>query len=139
MVNVGLDWDFWGKKLYGSFDMFKEWRSDILVDRTTNPAILGITFAKDSYGKVESKGLELTIGHTNKIGKVTYSIEGLLSWNTNKITEMDEPEPAVEWQRKTESASLTTLRCHRSTSGKTARQSVDGTSTASCSGHRIPT
>lgn len=101
MVNVGLDWDFWGKKLYGSFDMFKEWRSDILVDRTTNPAILGITFAKDSYGKVESKGLELTIGHTNKIGKVTYSIEGLLSWNTNKITEMDEPEPAVEWQRKT--------------------------------------
>lgn len=101
MVNLGLDWDFWHRRLYGSFDIFKEWRSDILVSRSTIPDILGITYAKDSYGKVESKGLELVIGHANRIGKVNYSVEGQLSWNTNKITEMDETEPLVEWQRKT--------------------------------------
>ena len=101
MVNVGLDWDFWHRRLYGSFDFFKEWRSDILVSRTTIPDILGITYAKDSYGKVESRGVELVIGHSNRIGRVNYSIEGQLSWNTNRITEMDEPEPLVEWQRKT--------------------------------------
>lgn len=101
MVNVGLDWDFWHRRLYGSFDFFKEWRSDILVNRTTIPDILGITYAKDSFGKVESRGVELVIGHSNRIGRVNYSIEGQLSWNTNRITEMDEPEPLVEWQRKT--------------------------------------
>ncbi len=101
MVNLGLDWDFWHRRLYGSFDIFKEWRSDILVNRSTIPDILGITYAKDSYGKVESKGMELVIGHANRIGKVNYSVEGQLSWNTNKITEMDETEPLVEWQRKT--------------------------------------
>lgn len=101
MVNVGFDFDFRNKMLYGSFDAFKEWRSDILVSRSTIPDLLGVTVAQDSYGKVESKGFELTLGHRNRIGKVNYFIEGMLSWNTNKITEMDETEPNVEWQRKT--------------------------------------
>ena len=101
MVNVGLDWDFWHHRLYGSFDVFKEWRSDILIERSTNPNILGTTFAKDSYGKVNTHGIELTIGHSNKIGNVNYTVEGMLSWNRNKIIEMDEVSPAVEWQRKT--------------------------------------
>lgn len=101
MVNFGLDWDFWNRRLYGSFDVWKEWRSNILVERSTVPDMIGIEYARDSYGKVNSHGIELTIGHTNTIGKVTYSVEGLLSWNTNKIVEMDETEPLVEWQRKT--------------------------------------
>ena len=101
MVNVGLDFDFWHRKLYGSFDAFKEWRSDILVTRSNTPAMLGATVSKDSYGKAESKGIELTIGHQNRVGKVNYFVEGMLTWNTNKITEMDETEPNVEWQRKT--------------------------------------
>lgn len=101
MLNLGLDWDLWHRRLYGSIDLFKEWRSDILINRSTIPDILGITYAKDSYGKVESKGMEIVLGHSNKIGNVTYSVEGQLSWNTNKITEMDETEPLVEWQRKT--------------------------------------
>ena len=101
MVNVGLDFDFWKKKLYGSFDAFKEWRSNILVDRSTIPSLVGVAVAQDSYGKVESKGIELTIGHHNKVGKVNYYIEGMLTYNTNKITEMDETEPNVPWQRKT--------------------------------------
>lgn len=101
MLNIGVDWDFWHRRLYGSFDVFKEWRSDILIERSTTPDILGISFARDSYGKVNSHGFELTIGHSNKIGNVNYTVEGLLSWNRNKIIEMDEVEPAVEWQRKT--------------------------------------
>ena len=101
MVNIGVDFDFWNKKLYGSFDMFKEWRSNILVTRSTIPILLGVNAPQDSYGKAESKGFELTVGHQNKIGDVTYHIEGMLTWNTNKITEMDELEPNVPWQTKT--------------------------------------
>ncbi|MDR0962820.1 MAG: TonB-dependent receptor [Mediterranea sp.] len=101
MLNIGVDFDFWNKKLYGAVDVFKEWRSNILVTRATVPILLGVTAPQDSYGKAESKGFELTLGHQNKIGDVTYHIEGLLTWNTNKITEMDELAPNVPWQAKT--------------------------------------
>jgi TonB-linked SusC/RagA family outer membrane protein len=101
MVNFGLDFDFWHKKLYGQVDVFKEWRSGILVSRSTIPTILGVSVAKDSYGKAETKGFEVTLGHENKIGDFKYTIEGMVTYNTNKITEMDETEPNVEWQRKT--------------------------------------
>ena len=43
MLNVGFDFDLFGKKLYGSFDYFKEWRSNILVSRSTVPSLLGIS------------------------------------------------------------------------------------------------
>lgn len=101
MLNIGLDFDFWNKKLYGSVDAFKEWRSNILVTRTSVPSLLGISVAKDSYGKAETKGFEVTLGHRHHIGNFNYYIEGMLTYNTNKITEMDETEPNVEWQRKT--------------------------------------
>ncbi len=101
MLNIGVDFDFFNKKIYGSIDAFKEWRSNILVTRSTVPTLLGVNAPQDSYGKAESKGFEVTLGHHSNIGKVNYHIEGLLTWNTNKITEMDELEPNVPWQRKT--------------------------------------
>lgn len=101
MANVGLDFDLFSKKLYGSMDAFKEWRSNILVTRSTVPSILGVSAPDDSYGKVESKGIELSLGHQNNIGSFKYYLQGQLTWNTNEITEMDELEPNVEWQRKT--------------------------------------
>lgn len=102
MLNVGMDWDFWHKKLYGSLDIFKEWRSNILVTRSTVPeGVLGITVAEDSYGKVESHGWELNIGHQGHIRDFHYNFQTQWTFNTNKITEMDETEPDVEWQRKT--------------------------------------
>ena len=70
MVNLGVDWNLWNSKLYGSFDIFKEWRSNILVSRSTIPeTILGVPVAQDSYGKVESRGYELVLGHRGNIGK----------------------------------------------------------------------
>ena len=101
MVNVGIDFDFMNRKIYGSVDAFKEWRSNILVSRSTVPLMLGVNAPRDSYGKAESKGFELTLGHRNKIGELSYYAEGMLTWNTNKITEMDELEPNVPWQRRT--------------------------------------
>ncbi len=101
MVNVGLDWDLWKRRLYGSFDIFKEWRSDVLVTRSTVPeSILGISVAQDSYGKIESHGFELNIGHENKIGDFQYNISTQWTYNTNKVIDIDETEPNVEWQRK---------------------------------------
>lgn len=101
MVNIGVDFDWNRKKIYGSLDIFKEWRSNILVDRATIPSIYGAAIPQDSYGKVETKGVEATLGHINRIGDFEYYIEGLLTWNTNKITEMDELKPDYDYQART--------------------------------------
>ncbi len=101
MLNIGLDFDFWNKKLYGSLDAFKEWRSNILIERSTIPSLFGGVVPLDSYGKAETKGLEMTLGHMNKIGDFEYYVEGMLSWNTNKITEMDELTPDYAYQART--------------------------------------
>lgn len=101
MLNLGVDFDFWNKKLYGSIDVFKEWRSNILVDRSTIPTVFGMTAPQDSYGKAETKGVEITLGHTNRIGDFNYFVDAMLTYNTNKITEMDELTPDYAYQAKT--------------------------------------
>lgn len=101
MVNLGVDFDFWNKKIYGSIDLFKEWRSNILVDRSTIPSLYGVTVPQDSYGKAETKGFELSLGHQHKVGDFSYYLEGMLSFNRSKITEMDELELDYDYQKLT--------------------------------------
>lgn len=101
MLNVGIDWDLWHKKFYGSFDAFREWRSDVLVSRASVPeSVLGITVAKDSYGKIQSHGYELVLGHQNNFGDFHYFIEGQLTYNKNEVKDLDETTPNVPWQAK---------------------------------------
>ena len=101
MANLGVDFDLWKKKIYGSVDVFKEWRSNILVARSTIPTLYGVTAPNDSYGKAESKGIEVTLGHKNHTKKFNYYIEGMITINTNKITEMDELTPTYDYQART--------------------------------------
>ncbi|GHT09705.1 SusC/RagA family TonB-linked outer membrane protein [Bacteroidia bacterium] len=101
MANFGLDFDVWNKKLYGAVDVFKEWRSNILVSRSTIPSLYGAEVPQDSYGKAETRGTEITLGHINKVGDFEYYLEGLLTWNTNKVTEMDELTPDYAYQART--------------------------------------
>ena len=104
MANFGVDFDLWNKKIYGSVDFFKEWRSNILVSRSTVPTVpglFGVNAPQDSYGKAETKGFEVTLGHSNRIGDFEYYIDGMLTFNTNKITEMDELTPDYAYQART--------------------------------------
>lgn len=101
MANIGLDFDFMKKKIYGSIDVFKEWRSNILVARSTIPTIYGMTAPNDSYGKAETKGVEISLGHYNKVKDFEYYINGMLTYNTNKITEMDELPVDYDYQTRT--------------------------------------
>ncbi|MDR0765698.1 MAG: TonB-dependent receptor [Odoribacteraceae bacterium] len=97
-ANIGLDFDFFNKGVYGSVDLFKEWRSNILVTRSTIPWLYGADVPQDSYGRAETKGFEATLGHDNRVGDFHYSIEGMVTWNTNKIIEMDELPPNYSYQ-----------------------------------------
>lgn len=100
MVNVGFDWDLWHGMLSGSLDIFHEWRSNILVTRSSVPeSVLGISVARDSYGKVDSRGWELSLNHKNHIADFNYYLGTQWSYATNRVKDIDETEPDVEWQR----------------------------------------
>lgn len=101
MLNIGIDFDYRNQLLYGSLDVFKEWRSNILVTPSNVPDLFGATVPRTSAGKAETKGVELTLGHSGRIGNVRYNVEGNLTWNQNKITYMDETAPEEPYQAKT--------------------------------------
>lgn len=101
MANGGLDFDFRKRTIYGSIDVFHEWRSKILVTPSTVPALFGATVPQASTGKTETKGFEISLGHAGHAGKVNYSIEGNLTWNRNKVIYIDEVTPAESYQYKT--------------------------------------
>lgn len=101
MTNFGFDFDIRHKTFYGSFDIFKEWRSQILVNRSTIPTLFGLTAPLDSYGRVETRGCELKLGHMGNLGKLKLHIEWNMTWNRNKITEMDELTPDYAYQAQT--------------------------------------
>ena len=87
--------DINGDRVIDSKDMVPD--SYTIIPET----VLGVPVAQDSYGKVESRGFELVLGHRGNIGKdFKYFVEGQLTFNTNKITDIDETAPDVEWQRK---------------------------------------
>ncbi len=101
MVNFGVDFDFKRRMLYGSVDVFKEWRSQILVSPSSIPDFYGSDVPDSSIGEAETKGFEVTLGHDNKIGDFSYSIQGLLTFNTNKVIYEDETDPAEPYQAET--------------------------------------
>ncbi|ASB48744.1 SusC/RagA family TonB-linked outer membrane protein [Alkalitalea saponilacus] len=101
MVNVGVDFDIWGRALYGNLDAFKEWRSNILVARSTIPDMYGVAVPLDSYGKAETIGAEITLGHRGNVGSFNYFVEGMFTWNRSKIVDMDEIERVFDYQQLT--------------------------------------
>lgn len=101
MLNIGLDFDLWGRNLYGNIDVFKEWRSNMLVARSTVPDMYGVAVPQDSYGKAETIGTEITLGHEGSVGSFKYFIEGLLTMNRNEIIDIDELPPTYSYQSAT--------------------------------------
>ncbi len=101
MFNLGVDFDLWNARLFGQIDLFKEWRSGILVARSTVPDMYGVAVPQDSYGKAETTGGEFTIGHKGSINSFKYFIEGMVTYNRSKIINMDEIPPLYDYQSRT--------------------------------------
>jgi TonB-linked SusC/RagA family outer membrane protein len=69
------------------FEYFFEKRSDILAVRSAQiPATYGGPLPAENVGETENKGIELVLGHTNRISKdLTYNIRGNMTIAKNKI------------------------------------------------------
>lgn len=100
--NVGLELSMFNNAISLELDFFKEDRKDILIQRSSLPAIVGIPaqpFA--NMGKMVNKGFDGTVEFTNRIGDLGYKVYGNYTFAKNKITEMDEPQKKHDWLMRT--------------------------------------
>lgn len=87
--DAGIDFSFWNGKLSGTIDYFRRDTKDALL-YVTAPAHVGNRGAPvKNVGNILNEGVEITLGHENKVGAVHYSIGANLSFLHNELTKVN--------------------------------------------------
>ena len=98
--NVGLEVRLFDKnKLSINVDVFDQDRKDILMQGRSTLVSSGIQSPYLNLGKVYSSGIESQITHRNKIGKVEYSLTGIVTYAKNVVKFKDDPYGMPDYQK----------------------------------------
>lgn len=82
--NIGIDFGFLDNRLTGTFDVYRNENSNMLLGQLY-PGVLGAGAPAQNIGDLKSWGYEGTLTWRSKIGSVTYSIGGTITDNQNKL------------------------------------------------------
>ncbi len=94
--NYGIDVHFLDSRLKASVDIFFEDRKDILINRSTVPALTSLTsniLPVVNMGRVKNHGYEIELKWSDNIRDFRYWVDGNMSYSKNKIIYQDEVEP----------------------------------------------
>ena len=91
VTNIGLDFNIKKSIFYGTIDVYNKYTTGILAGASM-PASTGMSAPTINYGDFKNYGLEIELGHSNKIGDLRYDVHGVMSINKNKV--MKYPAPA---------------------------------------------
>lgn len=87
--NLGADFALFNGKLSATVDLFRRNTKQMLLT-VKGPAYIGNRYdAQKNVGIVRNQGLELSLGHNNRIGKVNYSVNGNVSFINNMLTKLN--------------------------------------------------
>jgi TonB-linked SusC/RagA family outer membrane protein len=87
VTNLGLDFSLFNNSLFGTFEYYIKKTDDILM-KLSIPKTMGLDASYQNAGALENKGWDLTLGYRGNVGKVGYSVTGMLSDVKNKITSL---------------------------------------------------
>lgn len=91
--NLGFDAAFMNGLLSANVDFFIRNTKDMLLT-VKGPAYIGNRYdAQKNVGTVRNKGIEITLGHQNKIGDLHYTVDGNVSFIDNKLTALNGGNP----------------------------------------------
>ena len=94
--NLGIDARLFGG-LNVEFDVYMQKRKDIWVEGTgAYTALIGFDAPYINAGKVDSKGIELSLDYTKKLGDLTLNLGGMFNFNKNEIKEQAEEPRAYD-------------------------------------------
>jgi TonB-dependent starch-binding outer membrane protein SusC len=87
--NGGVDFGFFNGLLGGNVDVFMRDTKEMLLS-VKAPAHVGNRYDPvANVGTVRNMGVELTLDHQNKIGKVKYNVNGNISFIKNELTALN--------------------------------------------------
>ncbi|MGN0202393.1 MAG: SusC/RagA family TonB-linked outer membrane protein [Candidatus Cryptobacteroides sp.] len=93
IYNAGVDFSFFGRKLYGEADIFQRDRTGIPGYRSASlPNTFGAELPQENLNAIRSRGFELRLGTAGSVSGFTYDISANISWNRSKWTEYDQAE-----------------------------------------------
>jgi len=88
-INGGIDFGFLGGKLNGSIEIYQRNTLNLLLP-VKAPAQVGNRYDPvANVGTLSNKGIELTLDHQNKIGKLNYSINGNVALLSNTLLSLN--------------------------------------------------
>ncbi|WP_338869143.1 TonB-dependent receptor [Spirosoma sp. SC4-14] len=86
-VDVGLDFSLLNSRLSFTADYYRKVNSNMLFTIQT-PAVTGLTSAVVNLGKVENKGVELSLSSRNLVGAFKWNTNMNITFNRNKVLQM---------------------------------------------------
>ena len=98
--NAGLDFGLF-HKLNLSIDAFLDKRTGILTQDHSIPDYYGYNLVYNNVGKVTNRGVEISGTWSDKIGRFSYSLYGMVSYNHNRIDYMAETPPPYTYSAQT--------------------------------------
>ncbi|MBC8034873.1 MAG: SusC/RagA family TonB-linked outer membrane protein, partial [Chitinophagaceae bacterium] len=99
--NLGVEMSFWNKKISMSVDLFRETRNNILANRQTLSAIIGVAVPPENLGKMQNRGYEIDFTINHDIGALNLQLKANYSFARNKILFQDEVPPVFPYQART--------------------------------------
>ena len=105
-LDLAVDFSFFGGLFAGSFDYFKEKRTDILLngDQRAVPDYYGTTAPTANLGEVESNGYEFELRWNKVLGDWRIWGNASLTHAESKVIEADDPALKPEYQKKANKA-----------------------------------
>jgi TonB-dependent starch-binding outer membrane protein SusC len=86
-TNAGVDFGLFNNRLIGTIDVYKKSTSNLLMYRTL-PGYTGLYSVLDNIGKVENKGLEISLGGDPIVGKFRWNTSVNATWMKNKVLDI---------------------------------------------------
>lgn len=93
IVNGGVDFSFFNRKLYGTVEGFYRVRDGIPGNRAVSlPSSFGAELPLENLNSIDTRGWELSLGTSGNVGKFFYDVTGNIAWARSKWRKFDEPE-----------------------------------------------
>lgn len=104
-TNVGLDFNMFNSRLYGTLEWFYSKSTDLLLTLPQAWAS-GVSSVWTNYGEMSNTGLEFNIGWRDNIGDLDYSVSANVSTMKNKVLKLGESYRMEAFTRTEEGRSI---------------------------------
>ncbi len=88
MLNIGIDFGFWGSRLFGSLELYNTNTTDLIIDERISRASNAFTRRRANIGEMNNRGIELTLGGNIIDGDFKWTASANFSRNENEIVKL---------------------------------------------------